>query len=243
MSRVENRTTLDVVAERLREIVLAAPEGALIGSEDSLIARLGCSRSTVRQVARLLEREGLLKVRRGISGGYFGTRPDVGVIESTVSAYLEALDIDGRDATILASVLWVEVVRKAALADPGMVREMVAGLKPKVAALPDEASYVMVRDLELLSQSEMFRLSNSAYIRLIFDINVEFSRRRFPDSPVEDDESPEHRAFVRLWREAKLQELNAVALGDADLAALAAQYSRKVWYRRIGRRFNLEASG
>ncbi|MEY4721982.1 MAG: hypothetical protein RIQ46_1707, partial [Pseudomonadota bacterium] len=181
--------------------------------------------------------------RRGISGGYFGTRPDIGVIERTVSAHLEALNIDGRDATVLASALWVEVVRKAALADRGQVHAMTEAMKRRVQAMPESASYVMVRDLELLSQAEMFRVTNSTYIKLIFDINVEFSRRRFPDSPIEDDESPEHRAFVKLWREAKIQELNAVALGDADLAAIAAQYSRKVWYRRIGRRFGMSLFG
>jgi len=56
--------------------VLAAKEGALIGSEESLIADLGVSRSTLRQAARLLEREGLLRVKRGINGGYYGQPTD-----------------------------------------------------------------------------------------------------------------------------------------------------------------------
>ena len=59
MGKIETRTPLGVAAERLRTIVLDADEGAFIGSEDALISQLGCSRSTVRQVARLLEREGL----------------------------------------------------------------------------------------------------------------------------------------------------------------------------------------
>jgi DNA-binding FadR family transcriptional regulator len=242
MKKPESRSTIDVVAERLRTIVLEAPEDTLIGSEDALVAVLGCSRASVRQVARLLEREGLLKVRRGINGGYFGARPDVGVIERTVSAYLETLNIDAKDTAVLASALWVEAVRKAAMSDRAAAQELATRLKPRVAALPDHATFEQVRDIELLTQSEIFTLADSGYIKLIFDINFEFSRRRYPASPVEDDYTPEHREFVRLWREAKLQELGAIALGERELAVMAAQYSRKIWYRRIGRRFVSQAN-
>ena len=68
MKKREVRTTIEAAAMNLRKIVLDLPPGSLIGSEDALIVRLGSSRSTVRQVARLLEREGLLMVRRGING-------------------------------------------------------------------------------------------------------------------------------------------------------------------------------
>ena len=93
------------LAAVLRGIVLDAAPGTLLGSEDALVARLSVSRSTVRQIARLLEREGLLLVRRGINGGYYGARPTIGTIETTVSAYLETLDMDSQDLTTVASVL------------------------------------------------------------------------------------------------------------------------------------------
>lgn len=237
MPKREIRTPIAVVAERLRAIVLEAEEGALIGSEEALVAQLSCSRATVRQVARLLEREGLLRVRRGINGGYFGTRPDAGTIETIVSSYLAALDMDASDVTILASTLWVEAVRKAARADPAIIAPVVARLRRKLNAIPVSASFAAVREVEMETQAEIFQLSNSAYIKLIFDINVAFSRRRFPSSPVIDDDSPEHVVFVRTWKEAKLQELNAISIGDRELAVLAARYSRKIWHGRVRQRF------
>lgn len=233
MRKGETKTAIEATAERLRSLVLDSPEGALIGSEDSLISLFGCSRSTVRQVARLLEREGLLRVKRGINGGYFGTRPDAGTIEATVSSYLETLPLDPRDITIMASALWVEAVRKAAGADREEAERVTQALRKRVKAVKDSAGFAEIRDLELKTQTEIFRLGNSDYIKLIFDINSAFSRRRFPAPPLNEDDSEVQVAFVRSWRDAKLLELNAIAVGDRELAALAGKYSRKIWFDRV----------
>lgn len=235
MQKREIRTAIDVTADRLRTLVLDMPDGSLIGSEDGLIALLGCSRSTVRQVARLLEREGLLRVRRGINGGYFGSRPDAGTIETTVSSYLETLELDPRDITIMASALWIEAVRKAAGADSAERERVAQGLQKRIKAIKDTATFSEIRDLELQTHEEIFRLGKSTYIKLIFDINSAFSRRRFP-RPAQDDDDPMHVRFVQRWRDAKLLELNAIALGDRESAALAGHHSRKVWFDRLNMR-------
>lgn len=235
-SRTRSRTLLEVAAERLRTIVLDAEDGALIGSEDSLVEKLGCSRSTVRQVARLLEREGLLRVRRGINGGYFGTRPDAGTIEATVSAYLETLPMEASDITALASALWVEAVTKAAARQPDEIKPVLERLRNQVTEIKSEATFDAIRTLELETHEAIFALAGSAYIKLIFDINTAFSRRRFSD-PMTDDASPEHRAFVQKWRTSRLLEFDAIELRDGDLAASAARVSRRVWHDRLKSRF------
>ena len=229
-------TAIEVAARELRKIVLARESGALIGSEDALIGMLGSSRSTVRQVARLLEREGLLRVRRGINGGYFGARPDAGTIEAAVSSYLETLDIDSRDVTLVASALWVEAMRKAASANPVEARALADRLAAKVRAVKSDAPFEKILELELLIQSEIFTLADAAYIRLIFDINVAFTRRRLTE-PIADNSSEHHLGFVRAWKDTKLLELSAIGQGDAELAALAGQHGRKIWHRRILRRY------
>ena len=236
MKKREVRTTIEAAAMNLRKIVLDLPPGSLIGSEEALIVRLGSSRSTVRQVARLLEREGLLMVRRGINGGYFGTRPDAGTIEATVSTYLETLDVDARDTTVVASTLWVAAIRKAAVADPDERRNFADKMISRIKAIKDNAPFEKVRELELLTQGGVFELARSAYVKLIFDINVAFSRRKFP-TPISDDTSEEHLRFVRAWKDAKLLEMSAIDQGDVTLAALAGQHSRQVWHRRILSRF------
>lgn len=235
-SRTRSRTLLEVAAERLRTIVLGSEDGALIGSEDLLVEKLGCSRSTVRQVARLLEREGLLRVRRGINGGYFGARPDAGTIEATVSAYLETLPMEPSDITALASALWVEAVRKAASRHAHEITPVVNQLRETISTIKCDATFDTVRTVELDMQEAIFALAGSSYIKLIFDINMAFSRRRFSE-PMTDDASEEHLEFVRRWKASRLLELEALLIRDRGLAANAAQLSRRVWHERLKTRF------
>jgi len=234
------KSTIDAAAASLREIVLDAEPGALLGSEDALVARLSVSRSTVRQVARLLEREGLLRVRRGINGGYYGARPTIGTIETTVSAYLETLDMDSQDLTTVASVLWVEVMRRAAAIPKERSAAMVEGMRRKLERLKAGASFSDISKLEQESQRAVFDLVNSRYIELIFQINTAFAQRRFATPSLHDD-TEEHRAFIQEWRQAKRLELSAIEDRDADLAVMAARHMRNVWHRRIWE-FDDEAS-
>jgi GntR family transcriptional repressor for pyruvate dehydrogenase complex len=232
MSRRSSRPAIEAAAVQLRAIVLASEDGALIGSEDVLLAKLGFSRSTVRQVARLLEREGYLRVRRGLNGGYFGSRPDRATIASTVSAYLETLDMDAQDVTVIASALWVEVLRKAAAVRTEAARALADAYRERVLAIKPDASFAEVRTLEQESRSAIFELVKSRYIELIFDINMAFARRRFPP-PSDMDDSADHPKFVRAWRNAKLMELSAIADGDVELGVMAAHLIRKIWHERV----------
>jgi len=225
------KTAVKLAGERLRALSLAAEEGKLLGSEETLIGELGVSRSTVRQVARVLEREGLLKVRRGPSGGYFAARPDAETIQSAVSAYLETLEMDREDVTAIASALWVEVVRKAAANSSDEARAILEGFRKRIASLKPNASFTQIRKLDLESRKAIFDITNSRYIELIFDINMAFASRTFPLP--EEDESAEHVHFVGTWRDAKVMELTAIADHDVELAAIAARYVRKVWHDRI----------
>lgn len=236
MRKPASRTAIDTIVQKLRSIVLEREEGDFIGNEDALIAELGCSRSTVRQVARLLEREGLLRVRRGINGGYFGSRPNAATIEQTVASYLETMEMEDQDITTVASALWVEAVKKAAGSNRDQVEERFKSLRKKIASIKDDATFDQVRNLEMESQTSVFELANSSYIRLIFDINVAFSLRRF-ETPEPDAGNEMHGAFVGQWRAAKLLEIEAIMSGDRELAALSAQHSRKLWHKRLGARF------
>src|SRR5579862_9887852 len=146
--KTARKSSIDDAAARLRKIALSAEAGALLGGEESLQAQLGVSRTTIRQVARLLEREGLLRVRRGINGGYFGARPDVNTIEMAVSAYLATLDMDAEDVTAVASVLWVEVIRKAAGAKSHEAKDLVERFHRKVKAMRPDASFGDIVQIE-----------------------------------------------------------------------------------------------
>jgi GntR family transcriptional regulator, transcriptional repressor for pyruvate dehydrogenase complex len=232
---------LSLAGEQLRRWALEVAPDELLGSEDSVVLRLGCSRSTLRQAARLLEREGVLRVRRGPSGGYFAARPDATTIGRAVTAYLEMLEIDTNDMTLIASALWVEAMRKAAMVEPERRETLAARLRKLVEAIDDQSPFRQVLDLELLTQNEIFELSRSSYIKLIFDINLEFASRNLTlaDGRGESAADPD---FVRDWRQAKLLELGAIAQGSRELAAISARYSRKVWQRKVGVRISELAS-
>lgn len=232
MKTNKNKSTMEAAAARLRALVHASSEGALLGSEESLVERLKVSRSTVRQVARLLEREGLLRVRRGINGGYFAARPDIHTIEATVSAYLESLDTDLEDVFAISSALWVEVMRKAATKRGGEAKSLVKRLREELGEIPPEASYEQVLALELGSREAIFTLINSRYIQLIFHINMAFAQRGLPEA-VERSDTGRHREFVLAWRNAKLMELAAIADGDQELATIAARHMRNLWHKRM----------
>jgi DNA-binding FadR family transcriptional regulator len=235
------KSTIDTAAAHLRAIVHATEAGTLLGSEETLIAQLGVSRATVRQVARLLEREGLLRVRRGINGGYFAARPDVRTIESTVSSYLEMVDADVHDTTAVGSALWIEVINKAAGIRTDNAKAIAKNLREKIVALKVDAPFDDVLSLETEIRATIFKLINSRYIELIFQINVAFSARQFPRVPAELDNTDEHREFVREWRNGKLLEIDAIADGDQMLGSMAARHTRNLWYRRLWGKGDLPA--
>ncbi len=236
MGRSSKETALDTAAARLRELVLKTADGAFIGSEDSLVSGLGFSRNTVRQAARLLEREGLLLVRRGINGGYFGARPNVKTIERAVATYLETLDMDAEDVTVVASALWVEVLCRAAALRTDEARQLAEKFRDRVRALKPKPSFDEILELERESRAAIFDLTKWRYIELIFTINMAFAIRH-PPEPRPSDDSPVHQEFVRAWTNAKLMELSAIGEGDVQLGAMAARHIRHVWHQRVwGRR-------
>ncbi len=232
MPRGTSSPTLEAVKAKLRDIVFAADNGALIGGEESLVAELGVSRSTLRQAARLLERQGLLRVRRGINGGYYASRPDQTTIENAVSAYLGTLDLKYEDVTAVASVLWVEVLRRAASINNAAARQLADHHSAKVREVSPDATFHEVVEVEMASREAIFELVQSRYIQLIFHINQAFSVGRFPPA-AERDGTPQHLQFVSAWREAKLLELRSIAQGDVELAMMAARNIRNIWHHRF----------
>mgnify|MGYP001575711323 CR=1 FL=1 len=233
MPRKPRNSVIDSAAQQLREKVLASPESSLLGSEESLIAELGVSRSTVRQVARLLEREGLLRVKRGIAGGYYGARPSAKTIEASFTSYLETVNIQYQDVTVVSSALWVEVVRRTASLNTDAARAAAEHLRQRVTRMKLDASFQQILELEQACRQEFFTLIDSAYIEMIFNINTEFAVRRFLVSPSAIDHTEGHREFVRAWRDTRLLELSAVAEGDVEMGVMAAKHLRHIWHNRI----------
>jgi DNA-binding FadR family transcriptional regulator len=90
----------DVLANELRERILSGdyPEGTPLPPERELVVQTKMSRTTVREALRVLEVQGLVRIKAGRAGGAFVQRPG----EESVTNSLELL-IRGRQIR-LASV-------------------------------------------------------------------------------------------------------------------------------------------
>ena len=83
----------EVLADDLRERILLGefPEGTALPTERDLVVQTQMSRATVREALRILEVQGLIRIRTGRAGGAFVQRPDDESVADSV-----ALVIRGR---------------------------------------------------------------------------------------------------------------------------------------------------
>lgn len=229
MGNIKTRSPIETAAADLRRIALSTPEGGLLGSEDELLDRLKCARVTIRQTARLLEREGLLRVRRGINGGYFAARPSVEMVEAIVCNYLDTLGVNPEHSGLVTTGLWTQVMREAAKAEPAAARALSERLTKQIEPLSEDTSIAEVGRLERETRSAIFELIGGGYLEVLFGINAAFARSHLPESTTDALSPAEWATFVRKWKKAKLLEFDAIAEGDRTLAALAALNTRRIW--------------
>ena len=102
------------LAHQLRKELLTLKNGDFYGYEDELLERFSVSRPTLRQAARVMEHEQLLRVRRGPRGGYYVTRPDVQSVINAASLYLYDRGTRLRDLSLAARGCVATLVRCAA---------------------------------------------------------------------------------------------------------------------------------
>lgn len=76
----------DVLAHELRERILEGElaAGAGLPAERELVAQTGMSRTTVREALRILEVQGLIRIKAGRTGGAFIQQPGEEVMANTV---------------------------------------------------------------------------------------------------------------------------------------------------------------
>ena len=223
------QSAMSAAASQLRVMILARADGEFLGDEREVTQRLGVSRTTLRQVARLLEREGLLAVRRGSNGGYYARRPSPGSVEAAVTEYLEVLEIRTDELSTMASIIWTEAVRQAAGLGNAAARDTAERLAGMVRTTGADVSYGALIGIEQAIRSEVFALIDSPYMRFVFQINISFGQRRLSRGQPEQAALPIDQGFIARWRDIKLLELTAIAQADEELAVLAANRSHALW--------------
>jgi GntR family transcriptional regulator, transcriptional repressor for pyruvate dehydrogenase complex len=110
------RNAAEAIADRLRlELITKFSDGDHLGLADDLADRFSVSGPTVRQALRVLEAEGLVRVRRGNAGGYFASTPSVRVVSRSASALLQRQGAQLADLLNSAQLIGPEVAALAAV--------------------------------------------------------------------------------------------------------------------------------
>src|SRR5246127_1001735 len=104
VTKLPRRQIVQAAAAKLRDVILAREPGTQIGSLNEVAELLGVGIVTVQQAARILEHEGLLAVRRGPGGGYYGTRPDEAALERSMTAFMRSYPTSFEEALNITSL-------------------------------------------------------------------------------------------------------------------------------------------
>jgi DNA-binding FadR family transcriptional regulator len=217
----EAKTAVDRVAQALRAMALAQSEGALLGSEDELMTKIKVSRPTLRQGAALVVQEQLIRIRRGVNGGYFVSAPKSYTVARIAAIYLQL-----RGARLADLLLAVEPVRGglARLAarnhDPAAREQLQKLLEDeRVSAGSEGSDYRAFLRAERAFARSLGALSRNPVLELFLDIIYDLAGQvgRVQDVYVNRPER------IELYREHRNRMILAILDGDEDMAVLATR--------------------
>lgn len=96
---IQFRRLAEQVADQLRRRILLGElvDGSILPKEDELLREFPVSKPSLREAMRILEAEGLLRVRRGKLGGAVVHRPDAGNVAYTIGLVLGSQEVSLAD--------------------------------------------------------------------------------------------------------------------------------------------------
>ena len=198
-----------------REILMQEESGQFLGSEEELVSRLEVSRPTFRQVARLLEQEQLLTIRKGPGGGFFSRKPTFGSIVHQASICLIAHKFKRDQLTCVSQLLCIEAARLAASNPSIEERERLqrflenSELQVEVTKRRHWLGHIWQFSLQMLE------IASNPVLTMFLHISMEFAAASGAGKQV----SKEHVAEY-LQNQQKLA--SAIAEGDVDYTKLLA---------------------
>ncbi len=216
---VQKRQLVQATAEQLREMIYASQPDHLIGSLPELARMLGVGIVTVQQAARILEHEGVLDVRRGPGGGYYGRRPDASALERSLAAYMRMQPHSWEEALDMTSLLFNELCATAAASgDPALHPE----LQCFVARVDHCASEADMGDLEQDFQDLLFRMVDRPLFELLTRVTMRFGLTRPMSEPIYPDA-----AAIEGWKDGRHRIIDAILRRDEALARFEANRSNR----------------
>ncbi|MBA3056054.1 MAG: FadR family transcriptional regulator [Sphingomonadales bacterium] len=203
-------------ARHLRALSLSVPEGSFLGSEKDLIARLGVSRPTFRQAARLVEHEQLLAISRGVGGGFHARRPDVSTVINAAVTYMLTDELQLADLFCASTTLTIEAVRLAAAKADAAGRARVEALIARLAPLehvPQDWPDFHREETEILEL--LCELGGNRALGLFLSVLFQFASIAFPLGLFNGRDD-----LMQVRRSSRLKVLRAVLERDPQVATM-----------------------
>lgn len=213
-------------AASLRQLVLSREAEARIGSLPEVAEMLGVGIVTVQQAARILEHEGLLVVRRGPGGGYYGTRPDEAALERSMAAWLQAHGSGHHEALEMITLLENELIAVAARCDDPVLLDELRRVHARIDGCDtSEARIAFEEDLQAL----LFRMVRRPLVELLARVTMRhYAARQMP--PI--FAGPEG---VRAWKAGRQRTVEAILDRDEALARFEAERHRRETLERLAK--------
>lgn len=217
------------IAALIREDAVGLADGELLGSEDELVARYKVSRPTLRQAASLVVQEQLLKVRRGMGGGYFARAPEADAVGRMAALYLRYHGASAGEIVSAFMPVRMELARLAVACRDKDLRERMRQFLDQ-----DESfgTYTSFRDFVLAERAFnilLAKLAGNQALGLFMEILLDLSAMMEPHEDMYRNK-PDRVAQLRRERNRLGQ---AVLDGDADYAVAVARRNSRMsqqWY-------------
>ena len=224
MTKVPRRQLVQATAAKLRELILSREPGAQIGSLNEVAQLLGVGIVTVQQAARILEHEGLLAVRRGPGGGYYGTRPDEAALERSIAAYLRVHGFGHRESQQMLSLLDCEIVPAAACCADSALRATVRELLERVDQC-DTSERRIAFEKEL--RDLLLKMVAKPLIELLCRVTYRLYVHSGAPLVFTDQQG------VEAWKTGRRRILAAILEQDEELAQFEAERYRRLVLARL----------
>jgi GntR family transcriptional regulator, transcriptional repressor for pyruvate dehydrogenase complex len=224
---VPKRPLVQQAAERLRDLLFAVPADTRLGALPELARKLGVGIVTVQQAARILEHEGLLEVRRGPGGGYYGTRPDDTALERAINSYMRVHPSSFEEALDITSLLFNELPPAAAECRDEQLREELRCLARGIdTVVSGEESGAFEGELQDL----LFRMVDRPLFEVLTRVTLAIGMARGAGRATLGRER------LAQWKAGRHRIIAAILAHDPDLARFEANRSnRRAVLQMLGR--------
>jgi DNA-binding FadR family transcriptional regulator len=212
------RRLVSATVESLRDIILANDPNTQIGSLPELARHLGVGIVTVQQAARILEHQGLLEVRRGPGGGYYGKRPDEATLERALMAYIHLQGPAYDEAREIVWLLSCELASVAAECIDEQIRDELRALADRIDGSDGEAQrFALEQDIHMLLR----KMVDRPLITLLQHVTMGL----YKDNPL--TRLVKSREDVAIWKTGRHRLIDAILANDSDRARFEADRNRK----------------